>query len=76
MPADPYATVNSCLNASHRMTDYQQAEKLFSMPPLGDRRLSQMMATMWEMCSVWDKKSKFCPLFPAAPSLPVVGPPE
>ncbi len=62
LPEDPYAAVRARLNTSHRMTDYQRAEKLFAMPPLGDRRPSQMMAAMLEMCPPGDEKSK---LFPA-----------
>jgi hypothetical protein len=49
------------LLASHRLTDYQRAEKLVAMPALGARRPSQLMAAMLEMCPAGDEKSKIFP---------------
>jgi hypothetical protein len=58
---DPYAAVRAHLLASHRLTDYQWAEKLVAMQALGARRPSQLMAAMLEMCSAGDEKSKIFP---------------
>ncbi len=49
------------LLASHRLTDYQQAEKLVAMPALGARRPSQLMAAMLEVCRAGDERSKIFP---------------
>jgi hypothetical protein len=60
-PEDPFAALQARLLASHRLTDYQRAEKLVAMPALGARRPSQLMAAMLEMCPAGDEKSKIFP---------------
>jgi hypothetical protein len=60
-PEDPFAALQAWLLTSHRLTDYQRAEKLVAMPALGARRPSQLLAAMLEMCPAGDDKSKIFP---------------
>jgi hypothetical protein len=43
--------------ASHQLSDFQKAEKLFLMPPLGSRKPSEMMAAMLETCPRGEEKT-------------------
>jgi hypothetical protein len=60
-PEDPFAALQARLLTSHRLTDYQRAEKLVAMTALGARRPSQLLAGMLEMCPARDEKSKILP---------------
>jgi hypothetical protein len=45
------------LVASHQLSDFQKAEKLFLMQPLGSRKPSEMMAAMLEFCPRGEEKT-------------------
>ncbi len=45
------------LVASHQLSDFQKAEKLFLMQPLGGRKPSEMMAAMLEFCPRGEEKT-------------------
>jgi hypothetical protein len=45
-----YDTIKQRLLASHQMTGFQRAERLFAMPALGARKPSELMAEMLEIC--------------------------
>jgi hypothetical protein len=49
-PENPYTVIKQRLLGAHLMTDYQRAEKLYLSPAIGDRKPSEMMAAMLEMC--------------------------
>jgi hypothetical protein len=53
----PYTTIKQRLLGAHQMTDYQRAEKLYLSPPIGDRKPSEMMAAMLEMCPRGEEKT-------------------
>jgi hypothetical protein len=61
LPEDLFATLQARLLASHRLMDYQRAEKLVTMLALGAWQPSQLMAAMLEMCPAGDEKSKIFP---------------
>jgi hypothetical protein len=46
--ASAYDDIKQRLVASHQLSDFQKAEKLFLMQPLGSRKPSEMMAAMLE----------------------------
>jgi hypothetical protein len=48
--ANPYTVLKGRLLSSHQQTDFQRAEMLFDMPALGNRKPSQLMASMLEVC--------------------------
>jgi hypothetical protein len=59
-------SVKNCLVASHQLTDFQKAEKLFQMPALGSRKPSDLMAARMETCPRGEEKSNlFACNFPA-----------
>ena len=41
---DPYAVLKDALLSAFSLSDYQRAEAIYSLPPLGDRRPSQLLA--------------------------------
>jgi hypothetical protein len=59
--ANPYTDLKGRLLSSHQQTDFQRAEMLFDMPALGNRKPSQLMASMLEVCPRGAEK---CILFP------------
>jgi hypothetical protein len=46
------------LLASHKLTGYQRAEKLFAIPTLGDRQPSDLMEVMLEVCPRGEEKTE------------------
>jgi hypothetical protein len=54
---EPYQTLKDRLLASHQLTRYQRAERLFAMPALGSRKPSEMMAAMLEVCPRGEEKT-------------------
>jgi hypothetical protein len=56
---DPYEAVKARLMQSHELTEFQRVEKIMSMPPLGSRRPSQLMAAMLELCPAGQDTSPF-----------------
>jgi hypothetical protein len=56
--SQPYTTLKDRLLASHQMTGYQRAERLFAMPPLGARKPSDLMAAMLEICPRGEEKTE------------------
>jgi hypothetical protein len=55
---NPYSTLKERLLLAHAMSATQRAEKLFSMPPLGGRRPSDLLAAMYEYCPAGEEKSQ------------------
>jgi hypothetical protein len=55
----PYEAVKARLMQSHELTEFQRVEKIMSMPPLGARRPSQLMAAMLELCPAGQNTSPF-----------------
>jgi hypothetical protein len=53
----PYDDIKTRLVASHQLSDFQKAERLFLMPPLGIRKPSEMMAAMLETCPRGEEKT-------------------
>ncbi len=53
----PYADIKQWLVASHQLSDFQKAERLFQMPTLGGRKLSELMAAMLETCPRGEEKT-------------------
>jgi hypothetical protein len=53
----PYNDIKNRLVASHQLSDFQKAERLFLMPPLGSRKPSEMMAAMLETCPRGEEKT-------------------
>jgi hypothetical protein len=53
----PNDDIKTRLVASHQLSDFQKAEKLFLMPPLGSRKPSEMMAAMLETCPRGEEKT-------------------
>jgi hypothetical protein len=56
-PAEQYETLKNRLLASHQLTRYQRAERLFAMPELGSRRPSDLMVAMLEVCPHSEEKT-------------------
>jgi hypothetical protein len=54
----PYSVLKERLLLAHAMSANQRAEKLFSMPPLGGRRPSDLLAVMYEYCPAGEEKSQ------------------
>jgi hypothetical protein len=61
--ATAYDDIKNRLVASHQLTDFQKAEKLFQMPALGSRKPSDLMAAMLETCPRGEEKSNLLPAF-------------
>jgi hypothetical protein len=45
------------LVASHQLSDFQKAERLFQMPALGGRKPTELMAAMLETCPRGEEKT-------------------
>ena len=56
---DPYTHLKERLMGSHQLTDYQRIEQLIAMDSLGDRKPSQLLAQMLEVCPAGEERSKF-----------------
>jgi hypothetical protein len=56
--ANQYDELKGRLMASHQMTSYQRAERLFAMPSLGARKPSDLMAAMLEICPRGEEKTE------------------
>jgi hypothetical protein len=54
---NPYTIIKQPLLGVHLMTDYQRAEKLYLSPAIGNRKPSEMMAAMLEMCPRGEEKT-------------------
>jgi hypothetical protein len=65
--ATPSATacddIKNPLVASHQLTDFQKAEKLFQMPALGSRKPSDLMEALLETCPRAKKRATCSPAF-------------
>ena len=60
----PYETLKARLLGAAKVTDFQRAEKLMALPTLGDRKPSDLLATMLEICPRgWEKENFFTFLF-------------
>jgi hypothetical protein len=55
--ATAYDYIKNRLIASHQLTDFQKAEKLFQMPALGSMKPLDLMAAMLETCPRGEEKS-------------------
>jgi hypothetical protein len=55
---EAYNTIKQRLLASHQMTGFQRAERLFAMPALGARKPSELMAEMLEICPRGEEKTE------------------
>jgi hypothetical protein len=61
---EAYECLKDRLLASVRISDYQKADRLMAMPTLGDRRPSDMMASMLDQCPRgWTTENLFKHLF-------------
>jgi len=59
-PADrPYTALKERLLLAHQLTPIQKAYRVMSMPNLGDRRPSQLLATMLEFCPTGEEDTAF-----------------
>jgi hypothetical protein len=62
--SEAYECLKDRLLASVRISDYQKADRLMAMPTLGDRRPSDMMASMLDQCPRgWTTENLFKHLF-------------
>jgi hypothetical protein len=55
----PYTQLKARLLASHELTDFQRIEKLHQMGDLGDRKPSDLLASMLELCPGGQEANKF-----------------
>jgi hypothetical protein len=53
----PYNDIKQRLVASHQLSDFQKAERLFQMPALGGRKPTEVMAAMLETCPRGEEKT-------------------
>jgi hypothetical protein len=53
----PYNNIKQRLVASHQLSDFQKAERLFQMPALGCHKLSELMAAMLKICPRGEEKT-------------------
>ena len=59
-PADrPYSVLKERLMVAHQLSAVQKATKVLAMPPLGDRRPSQMLADLLEFCPTGEENTAF-----------------
>jgi len=58
-PATPYTALKHALLASHQLTDYQRVEQLHQVEAMGDRRPSELLAVMLEICPRGQDSSLF-----------------
>ena len=56
---DPYTVLKDRLLGTHQLTDYQRIEQLIAVGSLGDRKPSQLLAQMLELCPAGEERSKF-----------------
>ena len=56
---DPYTFLRDRLLGTHLQTNYQRIERLIAIGPLGDRKPSQLLAQMLEICPVGEHRSQF-----------------
>jgi hypothetical protein len=54
---NPYNMIKQRLVSSHQLSKYQRAEKLLTMPALGARKPSELMAAMLEICPRGEEKT-------------------
>jgi hypothetical protein len=54
---DPYGRLKERLLLAHELTPTQRAEKLFALPPVGNRRPSDLLAEMYEHCPEGEERS-------------------
>jgi hypothetical protein len=73
--ATAYNDMKNRLVASHQLTDFQKAEKLFQMPALGSRKPSDLMAAMFKTCPRGDEKSNLFACIFLLPSHTRIQPP-
>ena len=60
----PYEALKARLLSASKVSDYQRAEKVMSLPALGDRKPSALMAEMLELCPRgWENENWFTFLF-------------
>ena len=55
----PYTALKGRILNTHQLTDYQRIEQLFQLEALGDRKPSELLAAMLEICPAGEEKSKF-----------------
>jgi hypothetical protein len=55
----PYSQLKARLLASHELTDFQRIEKLHQMGDLGDKKPSELLASMLELCPRGHEANKF-----------------
>jgi hypothetical protein len=61
-PAEqPYETLKEQLLFHYQMSEYEKLDKLFTMPDLGGRKPSAMLATMLEVCPHGEERSRISP---------------
>ena len=61
---NPYELLKGRLLGAAKVSDFQRAEKLMALPALGDRKPSDLLATMLEVCPRgWEKENFFTFLF-------------
>jgi hypothetical protein len=53
----PYDDIKQRLVASHQLSDFQKAERLFQMPALGRRKPLELLAVMLETCPRCEEKT-------------------
>jgi len=53
----PYDDIKQQRVASHQLSDFQKAERLFQMPALGSRKPLELMAAMLETCPRGEEKT-------------------
>ena len=59
-PADrPYTALKERLMIAHQLTPLQKAQRVSAMPPLGDRRPSQLLAALLEFCPDGEENTAF-----------------
>lgn len=57
---NPYEALKARLLSASKVSDFQKAEKVMSMPPLGERKPSALMAEMLELCPRgWENENWF-----------------
>jgi hypothetical protein len=55
----PYTALKGRILNTHQLTDYQWIEQLMQLESLGDRKPSELLTAMFEICPVGEEKSKF-----------------
>jgi hypothetical protein len=63
LPANPYTELRRRLLAAHQLTDIQRVEQLFSLPPLGAQKPSELLAEMLRLCPRGQENAFFNCLF-------------